>query len=123
MAYPYWLINPSELVAFWSGTVLGQRLPADDDPGESRRVAGDALEMPSVMRLTVGSFSTKVAQPGEVGSLHRAGSPAGSGRPWRCGPLAVAVPQTRPTSRCGRANIVPNVMIWATWSWPYLRPT
>ena len=39
--------------------------------------------------------------------------------------LAVASgPSTRPTSRiAARASIVPKVMIWATWSWPYLRET
>ncbi len=79
----------------------------------------------SMIRFTAGSEST-ISRSG--GAIFRASS---SEIPSWFG-IALAMrstspyewPRTRPTSRmAARASIVPNVMIWATWSWPYLRPT
>ena len=108
---------------------LGQRLAADDDARrrgcEALRATPSSCRAKSVIRLTAcGSPSTMLAQLGRrLDRLVELDARAGSGPPWRSGrPRRSSCPSTRPTSRiAARASIVPKVMIWATWSWPYLR--
>ena len=124
----YWVISESELVAFWSGmsSVSGSRLMTTPAAWvEALRATPSRCRAKSMIRLTDGSASTCSRSAGAISSASSSLMPSWLGTalamrstsPYEC-------PSTRPTSRmAARASIVPKVMIWATWSWPYLRPT
>ena len=65
----YWLISPSELVAFWSGisSVSGSRLMTTPAACvEALRATPSRCRAKSVIRLTAGSPSTSPRSSGDV---------------------------------------------------------
>ena len=85
----YWVIGASEFVAFWSGmsSVSGSRLMTTPAACvEALRATPSSCFAKSMIRWTVGS---RVVHLPELGARsrapRRAGSRAGSGRPWRSG--------------------------------------
>ena len=92
---------------------------------EAFRATPSRWRAKSVIRLTPGSPWTMPRSSAELSIASSSRMPS-----WFGTALAIRStspyewPSTRPTSRmAARASIVPKVMIWATWSWPYLRPT
>ena len=124
----YWVISASELVAFWRGmsSVSGSRLMTTPAAWVlAFRATPSRCRAKSVMRLIAGSASTCSRSAGAVRMASSSVIPSWFGTAFAMRSTSpYEWPSTRPTSRiAARASIVPKVMICATWSWPYLRPT